>query len=381
MRFMSFGRAKACVLVLGGLFLSAGEFSLVAAQASNDITLRLGSTTGNAGDTVEVSLDLLSETILPSSLILYIAYDEASIQPDDDGFELIARDPFSGTPIVDGDGNTVASQSAVAPDPALITGNFGVDYQVHEGFGAIAISILSSAGSEIPAGRLLSIAFKIGAEVADGSMVDVMGVVEGAEILLPDGNGVTAFATSASRTNNQGEVVYVSYAYEDAAVNVGCVPAAAPAGVTATQNRSDGVLVTWSSVAAEGVEYRVYRNTANAPAAAAPLGESWQSAATFLDITARVPETIPGDGCLVPATVSEVHYFYWVRARTLETCESALSATAAEGFRTQAKLQVSPAGFPAVGGAGAVRLLAYAVLLAVFLIGRRPRRWTAPHGA
>lgn len=369
MRLMSLDGARVCAIVLSGLLLVAGEFRPVAAQESNDITLRLGSTTGNAGDTAEVSLDLLSDGPLPSALILYIVYDEASIQPYESAYERIARDAFTGMPLVDEEGNTLVTQSALLPDPAVDDGNYGVDYQVHTGYGAIAVSIIGAGGTEIPAGPLFTLAFRIDSAVADGSMVDVMGVVEGQEILLPDGNGVRAFATSAADADANS----LSYGYENTLVIVGCVPGNAPTGVSATQNRSDGVSISWSAVSGEAVEYRVYRNTTNSTATATPIGEAWQTGTTFLDITARVPALIPGDGCLVPATTSEVSYFYWVRARTDVGCESAFSSPAAEGLRTSAKQAVQAAGFLAVGPGGAGRLFAYLGLVVVLLFLGRAR--------
>lgn len=377
MRLMSLDGATAGAMILSGLLIFAGEFHSVAAQESDDITLRLGSTTGNPGDTAEVSLELVADGTLPSALILYIAYDEASIQPFESAYERIARDAFTGMPLEDEDGNTIVTQSALLPDPAVDDGNYGVDYQVHTGFGAIAISIIGAGGAEIPAGPLFTLAFRIDEAVADGSMVDVMGVVEGQEILLPDGNGVRAFATSAADADANA----LSYTYEDTVVVVGCVPGNAPTGVSATQNRSDGVSVSWSAVAGTGVEYRVYRNTTNSTTTATPIGEAWQTETTFLDITARVPEVIPGDGCLVPPTTSEVRYYYWVRARTEVGCESAFSSPAAEGLRTAAKQQVQAAGIVDIGRGGMGRMVAYLGLMAALLLLGRAGRRRAPGGA
>ena len=115
--------------------------------------------------------------------------------------------------------------------------------------------------------------------------------------------------------------------------------------------------IGWSAVATTGAEYRVYRNTVNNAASALALGAEWQTSTSFLDISALVPVVVPGDGCTVPDQVTEVNYFYWVRARTPEGCQGGLSATSAQGFRVQAKQQRAASLLPGVESGGTMLLI------------------------
>lgn len=336
-----FGSAAAPAVVLASLLLWAVGMGSATAQEPNDITLRLGSTTGNPGDTIEVTVTMEADDVLPESLVLFLAYDPEVLTPVEDAYELVLRDPLSGEPILDGEGNTIANFTAVRPSENLRGSGKSIDTETYGDEGVLGVSVQGLNMLEIGAGELFTVAFQVSAAAVDGTTTEILGVSEGAEVLIPDGaGGVTAVATSAARSVETSpgnfEVVDVTYRYEDVTVPIGCVPPAAPGSVTATQNRSDSVFVTWAAVAGTAIEYRVYRNTTNNPATAAPIGEGWQTEATFSDITAQVPEVVPGEGCNAPDEIEEVHYFYWVKARSEEGCESPLSAVPAEGFRTSA---------------------------------------------
>ncbi len=364
-----FGSATAPVIVLASLLLWAAGMGSAAAQEGNDITLRLGSTTGNPGDSIEVSVTLEADDVLPESLVLFFAYDPTVLAPVEDAYELVLRDALSGEPILDSEGNTIADFTAVRPSENLRGSGKSIDSETYGDEGVLGVSIQGLNMLEIAAGELFTVAFQVAEDATDGTTTDIVGVSEGFEVLIPDGNGgVTAVATSAARSVETSpgtfEVVDVTYLFEDVTVPIGCVPPVAPGGVTATQNRSDSVFVSWSAVAGTGIEYRVYRNTTNNSATAAPIGEGWQTEATFSDITALVPEVIPGEGCNAPDTLQEVHYFYWVKARSEEGCESPLSAAPAEGFRT-----ATSARFAAMG----TLFAAAALLFALSTVSMRPK--------
>lgn len=370
------GAVIARAIVLGGLVALAVFQLPVAAQEPNDITLRLTSTTGNPGDTVEVSVELVADDALPESFALFLAYDPAALQPEEDAYEIIARDEFTGEPILDNDGNTIADFNPVRLSEGAADAGKTAAHQIYTGPGAIGIVVLGINQNPIPAGELLTVAFRIRDDVPDGSMTDVIGVDEAAQIHVPNGQGgADQLISSFTRTVDNGgepDVVLMTYDFENTAVIIGCIPVAAPTGVSATQDRSDGVLVSWSGVAGENVEYRVYRATVNNATAAVPIGAGWQSATSFLDITARVPEVTMGE-CLMPAEVSEVHYFYWVRARGMEGCEGDLSAQSAEGYRVQANAKQMASVLPQP--ADASRILVFAlVVLGLGLAGRRARK-------
>ena len=359
-----FGSATAPAIALASLLLWATGMGSAAAQEGNDITLRLGSTTGNPGDAIEVTVTMEADDVLPESLVLFVTYDPAVLTPVEDAYELVLRDALSGEPILDDEGNTIATFSALRPSENLRGSGKSIDSETYGDEGVLGVSIQGLNMLEIAAGELFTVAFQVADDATDGTTTEIAGVSEGAEVLIPDGSGgVTAVATSAARsvetTPGTFEVVDVTYRYEDVIVPIGCVPPVAPGGVTATQNRSDSVFVSWGAVAGTGIEYRVFRNTTNNSATAAPIGEGWQTEATFSDITALVPEVVPGEGCNAPDTLEEVHYFYWVKARSEEGCESPLSAAPAEGFRTAASAR-----FAATGTlfAATVLLLAFSTL-------------------
>lgn len=379
------GAARARAVVLGILVLVAVGLLPAAAQEPDDITLRLGATTGNPGDTVEVTVDLVAGDAVPEAFALFIAHDPAALEPLPEAYEIVARDEFTGEPILDGDGNTIADFTMVRLADAVRDAGKMASFEIFEEEGAVGVLVHGINQNPIPEGRLLTLAFRIRESVPDGSMTDVLGLDTESTIFVPDGDGgVSRLESSFTRTvteDGESRVELLSYGFEDTAVIVGCIPPAAPGGVTATQGQGDSVAVSWNAVAGESIEYRVLRSRTSDPATATPIGAAWQAGTSFSDITARVPEVIPGE-CFMPEQVNEVRYFYWVRARSMEGCESELSSPPAEGYRGRAGnagKQAAAALLP--GPAGSGRLLVYTVLAAALaLLGfraRRPRRSNA----
>lgn len=344
------------------LALALWAFS-AAAQEPNDITLRLSATTGNPGDTVEVSVELVAGDVLPETFALFLAYDPAALVPLPQAYEIVARNEFTGEPILDRQGNTVAALSLVRLDSAVSAAGKNATFEIYPNPGAIGVLVHGLNQNPIPAGPLFTVAFRILESVEDGSMTDILGVDPESEVHVPDGQGgVVRLESSFSRTvpDSETEVELLSFGFENTAVLVGCAPPAAPTGVTATTNRSDAVVVSWNAVAGANIEYRVFRFTSDSAVSAQPLGEAWQTGTTFNDITARVPEIVPAD-CAMPDTVNEVRYFYWVKARSQEGCESPFSASPAQGHRIQSAKQVAAGVLP----------LALFVAVAVAAVRRR----------
>lgn len=361
------GSVSARAILLASLILGTTGVGTAAAQDLNDITLQLSSTTGNPGDTIEVTMTLVADEVLPGSMIVFFTYDPEVLTPLEDAYELVVRDPLSGDPILDGNGNTIATFSTLRPSENLRASGKGTDLEVYGDEGVVGLSI-TGGQLEMTPGELFTMAFTVSAGAEDGTTTSINGVGEGSEVLLPNGSGgFNVLVTSVARTGDGGEED-VTYDFEDVLVPIGCVPPVAPGGITATQNLNESVALTWSAVAGENIEYRVYRSTTNSAASAAPIGEGWQTEATFSDITALLPQTTAGEGCNAPDVTTEVHYFYWVKARSEEGCESPLSATPAEGFRTG-----SAARSAAVGSAFAGLLL----LLVLSGMPARPGRATA----
>ena len=153
--------------------------------------------------------------------------------------------------------------------------------------------------------------------------------------------GMSASVTFADSSAIPG----VSYVYWVSAVNSagesalsaasvsGIIPLAAPAGVTASSARTDGVAVTWSAVAG-ATHYRVSRAT-SATGAKTDLG-AWQTGTTYLDASA----------------VAGTEYWYFVRGATSSTGANASAySTGAQGVR---KVAVTLSSIAIGGGAETV---------------------------
>lgn len=341
-------------VVLGVAIGSLGGAQTIAAQEPNDITLSLGATTAQSGDTVEVTVSMAVAGEGPSSMIVFLAYDPQTLRPNSNEYELILQSFEPTEPVLDEDGNAITMRRAVRPSESLVASGFSFDSQEHHDQGVFGVVVFSQNSTAISAGTLFTVAFTVTDGLDNGTMTDVMGLTADNAIVIPDGSGgVTPASTSASDANGGA----LTYGFNDAVIEIGCDPPGTPAGVTATQNRSDGVQIGWSAVATTGAEYRVYRNTVNNAASALALGTEWQTSTSFLDVSALVPAVVPGDGCTVPDQVTEVSYFYWVRARTPEGCQGSLSANSAEGFRVQAKREQAASLVPRVESGGTLLLL------------------------
>ena len=170
------GSTAARAILLTGLILWAISGGIAAAQDLNDITLSLSSTTGNPGDTIEVVVSLIGDDVLPESMVLFLAYDPAVLTPLEDAYELVLRDPLSGEPILDGDGNTIASFSAVRPSENLRGSGKAVDTEVYREEGVVGVSIQGLNELEIAPGELFTMAFAVAADATDGITTDIIGV-------------------------------------------------------------------------------------------------------------------------------------------------------------------------------------------------------------
>ncbi len=364
--------AMAARFVVFGLVVGAGGLvQTVAAQGGNDITLTLSSTTAEAGDTVELTLSLTTQGAPPASLIVFLDYDPMALTPATDEYELILRNSVSGEPILDNDGNTMVIRRGVRPSDGVTDAGKTIDSEVFIGEGVVGVTVTGLNATTLPNGVLFTYAFNVAANLTDGALSDVLGISDDDAVVVVGSNGqATPVSTSASGADESRLV----YTFVDAMVQIGCEAPVAPTNITATQSRADAVGVNWSAVAGAGVEYRVYRSTSNNIAASVPVGEDWQSGTSFNDITALVPEIILGDGCTVPDQVSEVHYFYWVRARSGDGCQGLLSATSAEGFRIQTAAKTNSASLVPPGSALGTGLLYFLALSVLFGYGRVKQR-------
>lgn len=154
-------------------------------------------------------------------------------------------------------------------------------------------------------------------------------------VLRGANGGMTDFTTTETAFTDMSATPGVAYSYRVAAENAAgtgpqsaavaaTIPLSAPTGVKATNDRTDGVRVTWGAVPG-ATHYRVSR-AASASGAKTDLGSSWTAALSFDDTTA----------------VAGTTYTYFVRAATSAAGANASDYSAgAEGLRKPSRTLVS----------------------------------------
>jgi len=312
------GLPKSGVLALG--LLSASAALCATAYGAGSITVHIGSAVTNVGDAVEIPVSLDAGAESPTALALFIAYDSAKLAPIEDFYVVGQTDPAGGTGAV---------SSAVRPAQAVLDAGLSVDSEIHPE-GVIVIVLFGMSHSAIPGGDILTIAFRVLPAAGEGDVLALSGVGEDDPVVL---GGTQAWSTAADASLEDIPVLL-----SDGAIDLGCDPAGTPTNVAASQDRADGVLVTWSAVPDAGAEYRVFRHTDVDSTGAMPLGSQWQSGTSFLDVTAEAAVATDSGGCFGAVTYDVTEYYYWVKARTAGGREGDLSAPPAMGFRDVAKL-------------------------------------------
>jgi len=350
-------RARRAFLSIVAAALAAGL--PLAAQTVEPATIAIGNGLTNIGDTVEIPITLTSGGPQPATLVLFIAYNPAKVAPFTDFYEFVLTD-LEG-PVVDEHGNAVTATSAVRPEPAVQNAGKLVDTEVHpEGVLAIAITGLNT--TTMPDGLLLTAAFEVLSGAQENEQLDLIGAGEDDPAPVDEED----VFSSAAQANAQLLPLVIT----DGSIQVGCTPPPAPTDVAATQGSPDAVVITWTGIGLANAEYRVFRSTTPVAGNALPLGTAWQTSTSFQDVTAQVPVVNDPGGCFREPDITEVHYYYWVKARNEIGCESELSASYAEGYRGLAKSASAAANVLAPGDAAL-----WTVLLAILLAaGRRKAR-------
>ncbi|MBI2431922.1 MAG: hypothetical protein HYV26_03535 [Candidatus Hydrogenedentes bacterium] len=333
-RFPHFGLLSLALLAIAGV---------VHAQIVQPIRITLGSGVGNPGDTVEITLSLVSGNTPPETMVLFLNYDPDLVEPFTEFYEFIQTD-LAGNPVRDDDGNVITTTSAVRPEAAVLDADKLIQSEIEADY--ISIAIVGINAVSIPDGLLATVAFRIQPGTA------------GVESIPIDGDEVFS---SASRGDSPGEEISIPVEMTDGAIEIGCVPPSAPTGLTASQNQPDAVELSWNAVAIAGAEYRVFRNTVVDINTAVPLGEGWQTETSFTDLTALAPEISGPPACPPLQEVQEIRYNYWVVVRGADGCISEFSSPPVVGFRGAAT--AAPAGLTAQASTAAPTLLIYGLLL------------------
>lgn len=331
------------------------------AQAGEDpVRITVGTGAVNAGNTVELTVDLDAGSPAPQTLILFLRYDTSRLAYDPDYYQFVTTDLF-GNPALGNDGQPLSVRSGVMPGAVVDNAGKTVDVQEHaEGVG---IAIFGLNSTTLADGRLLTLALKLLPGGDDALRLDVEGVDAGNPLDPIDIGGGMASYSSASYINGTQEVS-LPVTFDDGYVLTACGPVAdVPQNVQASTARLDGVRVTWDALSGGGTEYRVYRAMTDDPSQALPLGEGWLAGTSFLDVTAYYPATILPQGCLQGDLEAVNRHFYWVKARTASDCESGFQANGVSGYRGPAKAAELAEANVLLNGVGLL-LLVTALLLA-----------------
>lgn len=292
------------------------------AWAQSPITIDLGLSAGEPGETVEVSVGLAVGDTAPASMILVILLDTDAVTLNTDFYQAAG-----------------AGKAGVAAGPALAAAGKQIDANLD---GRELIVVITGASSPaIQSGGLFDMALDIHPGVARGAIIPLRGSME-----------------SSATGLDGGTLIPINF--EPGSIAVGCDPVDAPQGLSATQNLSDRVELNWNAIAEGGAQYRVYRARVNDVDQAVALG-AWQPETAFTDTTALPAVENRFLGCLPGETVT-TRYYYFVRARAVDGCQSAFAGPAV-GLRAappKAAVQQSAGHGDAIGLGLALFALAFA---------------------
>ncbi len=324
-----------CITLAVALGLAAS-----AAPAAGTATATLeANVPSNVGDVAELGITLDYADPAPTVMFIFLAFDNMRLEPAQDYYETIPVDAH-GNPVRDGGGNVQAVLSAVLPSPEVAAAGKTVDVEYYAALddnaarGGIGIALAGLNSDPLPKGTVLKVALRVLSNNQSSDVVPVYGV----DSMHPAVIGGRVAASSASASTGDNIVITVA----DGSVALGCTRPAAPAGVTASQDQSGSVAVSWTGAA--GLEYRVFRSTTDDPLSAQALGDAWTADTAFDDVTAAAPTVVSSPGCFKRGVYETVPYNYWVKSRDLAGgCESDASSPAVQGWRGASKAAVTAA--------------------------------------
>lgn len=297
------------------------------AQQPASVQIGLGTGYTAAGNTVEIPIDIASSGDKPTSLFLLIAYDPELAVPAESFYEANEVDDRYGLPVIDADGNTRTSSSAVLLDSDLSLLGKATDVTVFPE-GAAGILISGAPDEPIRDGRLCTLAFQAQPGVTLSNVAFLRGIPSDAPMEL-DGDQVSSWGA-------QGVMATLAVVFTDGQIGfLACsTKPKSPKGIEVTEDFPDGVRVSWESVAGAGIEYRVFRSTTHSVDDAVALGKGWQASNVFVDITAAAAALNETAGCFLQPKSKIMPYFYWVKSRAAGGCESSFSRRSQAGERS-----------------------------------------------
>jgi len=290
------------------------------------VEIALGTGYTAAGDTVEIPIDIVSEGEKPSSLFLLIKYDSELVTPAESFYEANEVDEEYGLPVIDADGNTRTSSSSVRLDKSLALLGKMADVTVFPE-GAVGILISGAPDQPIGDGLLGTLAFRAQPGVALSNVAYLRGISSDEPMAL-EGDQVRSSSAQGTSGNldvgfTEGQIGFLACSTKPKA----------PKGIEVTEDFPDGVRVSWTAAEDAGIEYRVFRSKTRSVEDAEALGAGWQSSNVYVDITGTAAVPDQPSGCFLKPNAKITHYFYWVKARAADGCESSFSHRTGPGGR------------------------------------------------
>ena len=232
--------------------------------ATTTADLVIGTVQGLSGGQVSVPVSVIGHGTAPGAVTIKISYDATYLT--------------YVPPVVEGASTTAAGKQVLAD---LLSD------------GELSLAVFGLTTNSLPDGVLFTLKFTI-----SQSLPTARTAITGSE-------GSIASTLGASIPVNT-----VNGAIELICDNVGT-----PQAVTASNDRTDGVLVQWSAASA-ATAYRVYRSTLPNPATAVVIAD-WATGLEYLDESAVTTST--GTGCnAINGTATT--YYYWVQPRKDASC-------------------------------------------------------------
>ena len=268
MRGISARSAKILVgITVMGLLLGVPVYATTTAD------LVIGTVKGLPGGQVSVPVSVIAHGTEPGAVTLTLSYNPTYLT--------------YVPPVTEGASTTAAGKQVLA---TLVSN------------GELSLAVFGVTADALQDGVLLSVKFTI-----SQSMPNASTAITGSEGSIASTDGINI------------PVNTVNGAIELLCDNVGISQT-----VTATQDRTDGVLVQWAPAAA-ATAYRVYRSTLQDPATAIVIAD-WTTGFEYLDESAVTTST--GTGCNA-ATGTPTTYYYWVQPRKDANCLGEFTGPAA----------------------------------------------------
>lgn len=302
---------------------------MAASTSHADVTLTVGSKSAQPGSAVSVPIQVASNGQQPATVVVEVQYDVQNLQ-------------------------------FMQVQPGAATAAASKELQFNEPVAGRVRMAVSGGLTGLANGVMANLAFQVKPNAVAGNTVPLMGA-------------------DASAADPEALRLAVSVVPGGVTITAPCTLPATPGAPVATDGDfADFVRLTWAAVA-DAVEYEVYRNTQDNPAASTLLASV--STTAFDDTNALPPVVEPGEAGMqcppvpVEDVVTPVVYYYWVKA--INDCGASGFSAADTGFRGETQMSANDAGTTALAGMAPSKsglidiLLLFTAMVIVLLLGSR----------